>query len=37
MELSKIEVLCEHAILGMILLTFSVIFLQIKIFSIKSI
>ena len=34
-ELSRIEVLCEHGIFGMILFTFSVIFLKIKIFSIK--
>ena len=34
-ELSRIEVLREHGIFGMILFTFSVIFLQIKIFSIK--
>ena len=34
-ELSRIEVLCEHGIFGMILFTLSVIFLQIKIFSIK--
>ena len=34
-ELSRIEVLCEHGIFGMILFTFTVIFLQIKIFSIK--
>ena len=34
-ELSRIEVLCVQGIFGMILFTFSVIFLQIKIFSIK--
>ena len=34
-ELSRIEVLCEHWIYGMILFTFTVIFLQIKIFSMK--
>ena len=35
-ELSRIEVLCEHGIFGMILFTFSVISLQIKIFSINN-
>ena len=34
-ELSRIEVLCEQGIFGMIFFTFDVIFLQIKIFSIK--
>ena len=34
-ELSTLEILCEHGIFGMILFTFSVIFLQIKILSIK--
>ena len=34
-ELSKIEILCEYGIFCMILFTFSVTFLQIKIFSIK--
>ena len=33
-QLSRIEVLCEHRMFGMILFIFSVIFLQIKIFSI---
>ena len=31
-EISRIEVLCEHGIFGMILFTFSVIFHQFKIF-----
>ena len=30
-ELSRIELLCEHWIIGMILFTFSVVILQIKI------
>ena len=34
-QLSRIEILCEHGIFGMNLFTFSVIFLQIKLFSIK--
>ena len=34
-ELSRIEVLCEHVIFGMISFTFSVIFLQSMIFSLK--
>ena len=34
-ELSRIELLCEHVIFGMISFTFSVIFLQIMIFSLK--
>ena len=34
-ELLTIEVLCEHVIFDMILLSFSVIFLQIKTFFIK--
>ena len=34
-ELSRFKVLCEHGIFGIILFTFSVIFVQIKIFSIK--
>ena len=34
-ELSRIEVLCEHRIFGMILFTFSVIFLKIIIFSLQ--
>ena len=36
-KLSRIEALCEHVIFGMILFTFSVIFLQIKSFSVKNI
>ena len=35
--LSRIEVLCEHGIIGMILFTFRVIFLKIKIFSTKTV
>ena len=34
-ELSRFEVLCEYGIFGMILFSCSVIFVQIKIFSIK--
>ena len=34
-EILRIEVLCERGIIGMILFTFSVTFLQIKIFSLK--
>ena len=34
-ELSRIEILFEHVIFGMISFTFSVIFLQIMIFSLK--
>ena len=34
-ELLRIEILCEHGIFGMNLFPFSVIFLQIKILSIK--
>ena len=34
-ELSRFEFLCEHRTFGMILFTFSLIFVQFKIFSIK--
>ena len=35
-ELSRIEVLCEHGVFGINLFTFTVIFLQILIFFIKT-